>query len=484
MSQVSIIDIFTNNPQIPTEFIADIGSAIPIANIIEILGSTVPAGVLPVYTEASGNTLTVNVQIAQAIAASNALNVGLAAFNSNTFTVDANGFVSLIVPLTVPQGGTGQTTLTDGAVLIGNGVSPIQSVSLTNGQLLIGRTGLDPIAGGIITANTTVQFLFTSPNIVQDFGLTNLLIGSPGTSIAGAGGNVGLGQSSLTALTSGGNNVCVGYFAGNKLNTSSGSTLVGSGAGINMTSGTNTFIGRNCGAATTTGTTNVCLGGSCYNNGLTGQANILIGNSTANNYVGAESSNIVIGNTGTASESNKIRIGTSGSSAGQQNATFIAGITGVTVASSPVGVASTGQLSDLGFGTIGQIFVSGGAGVSPIWTTQSPDALAWTDVTGTTQAMAINSGYLANNAGLVTLTLPATAAQFSVLKVTGIGAGGWKIAQNANQKIRWLGVDSTVGVSGFLSSIEPNACVTLRAYVGGASTFWLVEASEGNLTIS
>ena len=95
MSQVSIIDIEGNNPQIPTEFIANIGSAVPLANILEILGDTVPAGVLPVYTEASGNTVTVNVQIAQAIAASNALNVGLAAFDSSVFSVDANGFVTL-----------------------------------------------------------------------------------------------------------------------------------------------------------------------------------------------------------------------------------------------------------------------------------------------------------------------------------------------------------------------------------------------------
>lgn len=95
MSQVSIIDVVGNNPQIPTDFIANVGSAVPIANTLEIFGDTVSAGVLPVYTSASGNTVTTNVQIAQAIAASNALNVGLAAFDSSQFTVDANGFVSI-----------------------------------------------------------------------------------------------------------------------------------------------------------------------------------------------------------------------------------------------------------------------------------------------------------------------------------------------------------------------------------------------------
>jgi len=96
MSQEGIIDIVGSNPQIPVDFIADVGSAVPIGNTLEILGDVVPAGILPVFTTGSGNTITTNVQITQAIAVSNPLNVGLAAFNSGQFSVDANGFVSLI----------------------------------------------------------------------------------------------------------------------------------------------------------------------------------------------------------------------------------------------------------------------------------------------------------------------------------------------------------------------------------------------------
>lgn len=95
MSQVSIVDVVGNNPQIPTRFVTNFGIAIPIGNTLEILGTAAPAGTDPVFTTGSGNTVTVNVQIAQAIVASNALNVGLAAFNSDDFIVDANGFVSL-----------------------------------------------------------------------------------------------------------------------------------------------------------------------------------------------------------------------------------------------------------------------------------------------------------------------------------------------------------------------------------------------------
>jgi hypothetical protein len=61
-------------------------------------------------------------------------------------------------PLTVPHGGTGVTSLGLG-VLLGNGTNPIISQPLTNGQVLIGSTGLNPVAttitsGAGITINT------------------------------------------------------------------------------------------------------------------------------------------------------------------------------------------------------------------------------------------------------------------------------------------------------------------------------------------
>ena len=49
--------------------------------------------------------------------------------------------------------------------------------------------------------------------------------------------------------------------------------------------------------------------------------------------------------------------------------------------------------------------------------------------------MSVNNGYIANNAGLVTLTLPDTAALGDEVLVQGKGAGGWLIAQNASETI-------------------------------------------------
>lgn len=55
MSQVSIINIEGNNPQIPTQFVGNTGVAIPIGNILQILGDTT----LGISTSASGNTVTI-----------------------------------------------------------------------------------------------------------------------------------------------------------------------------------------------------------------------------------------------------------------------------------------------------------------------------------------------------------------------------------------------------------------------------------------
>lgn len=55
MSQVSIINIESNNPQIPTQFVGNVGVAIPIANVLEILGDTN----VGLSTIASGNTVTI-----------------------------------------------------------------------------------------------------------------------------------------------------------------------------------------------------------------------------------------------------------------------------------------------------------------------------------------------------------------------------------------------------------------------------------------
>jgi hypothetical protein len=61
--------------------------------------------------------------------------------------------------------------------------------------------------------------------------------------------------------------------------------------------------------------------------------------------------------------------------------------------------------------------------------------VTWVDVTGTSQQAVSGVGYLANNAAQVTVTLPSTPAIGDLIEVSGVGAGGWRIAQNGSQSI-------------------------------------------------
>lgn len=103
---------------------------------------------------------------------------------------------------------------------------------------------------------------------------------------------------------------------------------------------------------------------------------------------------------------------------------------------------------------------------------------SWVDVSGTTQAMAVSTGYIANNAGLVTMTLPSTAAVGSVIRVAGNGAGGWKIAQNASQVINVGNTPSTTGVGGSVAS--SNRYDTLELLCTVANTTFTTLSGWGN----
>lgn len=80
---------------VPIQFTGNSGTATPSAGNINIFAASTAAGTSPATTSATGSTVTVNIQKSQAIASTNASNVGLAAFDSARFSVDANGFVTI-----------------------------------------------------------------------------------------------------------------------------------------------------------------------------------------------------------------------------------------------------------------------------------------------------------------------------------------------------------------------------------------------------
>lgn len=163
-----------------------------------------------------------------------------------------------------------------------------------------------------------------------------------------------------------------------------------------------------------------------------------------------------------------------------------------------LGGANSHTIANLGVATNGQLPI-GSTGANPVLATLTAGTgvsitngtgsitinatgggFAWNNVTGTSASMAVNNGYMSNNAGLVTLTLPSTAAQFTVLAVAGWGAGGWEIAQNSGQSIQFGKQTTTSGTSGYLASTNQYDCVYLLCTV--ANTNFLVLNSVGNIT--
>lgn len=107
---------------------------------------------------------------------------------------------------------------------------------------------------------------------------------------------------------------------------------------------------------------------------------------------------------------------------------------------------------------------------------------SWSVVTGLTQAMLPNNGYIANNAGLITLTLPVTSAVGDEIDIIGKGAGGWMIAQNAAQSIVLGNQTTTVGVPGSLASTNAKDSFYMICTV--ANTEWTVGSGpQGNITV-
>ena len=109
------------------------------------------------------------------------------------------------------------------------------------------------------------------------------------------------------------------------------------------------------------------------------------------------------------------------------------------------------------------------------------DSTRYVEVTGASQTLAINRSYSANRATLVTFTLPTVAKVGDEIAITGIGNGGWTIAQNANQYINIIGSTTTIGVGGSLSSTNKFDSVRLVCTV--ADLGFNVVSGTGNFTI-
>lgn len=112
-------------------------------------------------------------------------------------------------------------------------------------------------------------------------------------------------------------------------------------------------------------------------------------------------------------------------------------------------------------------------------TDQTSGVLPLVVVTGTSQTAAINTAYVANNAGVVTITLPATAPAGAEVQVQNL-LGGVSVVPAAGQTIEF----GTASVSSSQSVTGTNKGNGFIAKCVVANTTWLPYAIEGNLTVA
>lgn len=168
-----------------------------------------------------------------------------------------------------------------------------------------------------------------------------------------------------------------------------------------------------------------------------------------------------------------------------QNDVIIGGasnaLTSLALTNGQLAIGNTGSAPSAATLTAGTgVSISNGSG--SITLNAIGGGMTWTVVTGTSQAMTSNNGYIANNSGLVTFSLPTTSSVGDVVAVTGINnATGWKITYTTNQQI-FFGTSSSTLTSGNIASINTRDTVYLVCMT--ANLTWNVVSAVGNITVA
>lgn len=121
------------------------------------------------------------------------------------------------------------------------------------------------------------------------------------------------------------------------------------------------------------------------------------------------------------------------------------------------------------------------SGNSFTFASTASSSFTWSVVLGTSQGLVAENGYIANNAALVTFTLPATCTIGDGFQILGKGAGLFRVAQNAGQTIVFGQQTTTLGVAGRIDAAHRRDCVELICTETDVE-FMIVD-SIGNLTV-
>jgi trimeric autotransporter adhesin len=248
---------------------------------------------------------------------------GAFSLSSNT-----NGFGNTGIGYAALFGNTtgGQNTATGNQTLVHNTTG---SNNTANGfGALYNNTGSNNTANGAEALEQNAS------------GSKNTATGSNALSHNASGSfNTADGNSALFHNTTGTYNTASGGSALGHNITGNKNTAIGFNALQNNTGSFNTANGAGALYSNTIGNENTADGLNALLNNTSGDGNIALGVSAGIKLTTGDN-NIDIGNVGVAAEADHIRIGT----VGTQNATYVAGISGVAVTGTPVAVSSNGQL--------------------------------------------------------------------------------------------------------------------------------------------
>lgn len=123
---------------------------------------------------------------------------------------------------------------------------------------------------------------------------------------------------------------------------------------------------------------------------------------------------------------------------------------------------------------------SGVAGNTTISATAG--GFSWVDATSSTQALLAQHGYVTDNSGGVTYTLPASGTLGDIIKIVG-KSGLAVITPNASQQILIGSTSGLAGVTGTATSNNVGDCIELVCITAGTSTVWRADSVIGTWTL-
>jgi hypothetical protein len=342
--QISVTEDAGNNkmtwslgPAIATTYVADVGTATPNLNILNIFGGE--------NTNTTGSGLTIRTHLDRSIRLPDTNAAGTEGVyylgatcngtsctggtrfvhnygTSNTFIGEGAGNLTLTTGNAVRNTAIGEgsaTALVDASESVfigrnaGSNCTNCANCSFWGYPGFAGTSGVDRGCNGqiVISAGNLSPMFHNYPGfgLAMTANASNIFVGRSAGNFTLTGatetGNSGLGHGALNGLTTGSNNTGFGSWSLNYVTTGFGNTGIGHESATDSAGGTGL---------------------------VTGSYNAMIGYTAGNAFTGAESNNVCINTPAVTGDNNTCRIGVSTGSGAplQLNKTFIHGIRGIT----------------------------------------------------------------------------------------------------------------------------------------------------------